>query len=326
MRRLSPLLFAFALLVMVVPAAGAATNSILPVSIEKAPIVPDGTTANEITDFVLTFVDRDPSIDGLSLLAGATVTATLPDAFVNTMAGDINTAILLQGWPQSPPFPFPWITEVSGNAVTATLTSDYLVGDFGPGVKQVHLFLGDFRNPGPGVYQVDLVIKPDPASSATFTGTGTVRILPKSRPSVNAVSVFSGGGPPPPFNNAIYQTVAAGDDAADVGLYLWDKGSSVADGIINPFVDVAIVMSNLSRGRLVQGNKTVGHVWIDAPAGAAVYGITGGPSFLGIAAVSEIDVGILVTTFSTDPNATGVYTIGFQLNNGNTQQLFVTAE
>ncbi len=326
MRRLISLLFAFALLVVLVPAAGAVTTGTLRVDIEKAPIVPDGTTANEITDFVLTFIDRDPAIDGISLLAGGTVTATLPDDFVNTMHGDANTAILLQGWPQSPPVPFPWITTVSGNTVTATLTSDYLAGDFGPGTKQLHLILSDFRNPGPGMYDVDLVIKPDPASSATFGGTGTVHIIPRARPSVNAVSVFSGGGPPPPFNNAIYQTVSPGDDAADVGLYLWDKGSSVADGIINPLVDVAIVMTNQSHGRLVQGNETVGHVWIEAPAGADAYGITGGPSFLGIAAVSGLDVGVLVTTFSTDPKVSGAYAIAFRLNNGNTQELFVTAE
>ncbi|MEA2001663.1 MAG: FAD:protein FMN transferase [Actinomycetota bacterium] len=135
-----------------------------------------------------------------------------------------------------------------------------------------------------------------------------------------------GGGPPPPFNNAIYQSVAAGSDAAPVGLYLWDKRSSVADGVINPFVDVAIDMTNQHHGRLVQGNKTVGHVTIDAPAGADVYGVTGGPSFLGTAAVSGLDVGILVTTFSTDPDVTGDYTITFRMNNGNTQELFVTAE
>ena len=327
MRRLISLLFAFGLLVMLVPAAGAATGGTLQVDIVKAPIGPDGTVADEITDFVLTFIDRDPAVDGISLLAGGTVTVTLPDGFVNTMQGDPNTVILLQGWPQSPPaVPFPWTTTVSGNTVTATLTSDFLVGASGPGAKQVHLNVSDFRNPGPGMYNVGLVIKPDPMSDATYSGTGMVHIIPKARPSVNAVSVFSGGGPPPPFNNAIYQTVSPGSDAAPVGLYLWEKRSSVADGIIIPFLGVGIDMTNQHHGQLVQGNKTVGHVWIDAPAGADVYGVTGGPSFLGTAAVSGLDVGILVTTFSTDPDVTGDYTITFRMNNGNTQELFVTAE
>jgi hypothetical protein len=42
--------------------------------------------------------------------------------------------------------------------------------------------------------------------------------------------------------------------------------------------------------------------------------------------VSSVDVGILITTFSTDPDTTGTYTITFRMNNGNTQQLFVTTE
>jgi hypothetical protein len=67
-------------------------------------------------------------------------------------------------------------------------------------------------------------------------------------------------------------------------------------------------------------------VRIDAPVGADDYGITGGPSYLGTAAVSGVDVGILITTFSTDPDTTGTYTITFGMNNGNTQQLFVTTE
>jgi hypothetical protein len=330
MRRLISPLFGIALLVALVPAASATTAGNLQIDIVQAPITPDGTVANEITDFVLTFVDRDPAVDGISLLAGGTVTATLPDDFVNTTNGDPNTAIVLQGWPQSPPAPppaFPWVTTVSGNAVTATLTSDFLVGASGPGPKQLHLFLNDFRNPGPGMYGVDLVIQPDPLSDATHSGTGTVHIIPKARPSVNAVSVFSGPpGPPPPFNNAIYQTVSRGGDAAPVGLYLWDKGSSVADGIMNPFVGVEIDMTNQRHGRLVQGKRTVGHIWIDAPPGADTYGIAGGPSFLGTAVISGLDTGILITTFSTDPNAAGDYTITFRMNNGNTQKLFVAAE
>jgi hypothetical protein len=330
MRRLISLLFASVLLVVGVPAAGATTTDTLQVDIVKAPIGPDGTVAREITDFVLTFVDRDPAVDGISLLEGGTVTATLPDDFVNTMNGDPNTTILLQGWPQSPPAPpplFPWVTTVSGNTVTATLTSDFLVGDFGPGAKQFHLFLSDFRNPGPGMYDVDLVIKPDPDSDDTYSGTGAVHIIPKARPSINAVSVFSGGGPPPPFNNAIYQTVAAGDDAAAVGLYLWDKGGSVADDVINPYLGVDIDMKNQRHGLLRQGNKTVGHVWIDAPAGADDYGVTtAGPSAEGPAAISGLATGILVTTFRTDGDVTGDYTITFRMNNGNTQELFVTAE
>ncbi len=300
----------------------------LTITITKAPISPDGTAAGAITDFVLTFGDLDPAVEGISLYDGATVTAILPDAFVDTGDG-MNIAILLQGWPQSPPAPPPaflWATTVDGNAITATMTGDFVAGPAAPGMKQVHLFLNSFRNPGPGMYDVELVIQPDPTSPDTYTGIGTVHILPKSRPSVNAVSVFSGGGPPP-FNNAIYQSVGAGGSAAQVGLYLWDRGSSALDEVFAPFLGVDIVMTSASHGRLVQGKRTVGQVWIEAPGGADEYGIvTGGPSSLGNAAVSGFPTGILLTTFSTDPDVSGRYTISFKINNGNTQQLFVDAD
>ena len=328
MRRFSSIALSVALLVTLVPMVGAVADYQLDITTSKAPITPDGTTAGAITDFVLTFRDLDPAVDGISMLEGGTVTATLPPAFVNIGVGS-NTAILLQGWPQSPPAPppaFPWVTTTAGNAVTATLTADFLVGDSGPGFKQLHLLLNSFRNPGPGTYEVDLVIQPDSGSTATYTGVGTVHILSKARPSVNAVSVFSGGGPPP-FNNAIYQSVLAGDDANPVGLYLWDRGSSVLDGVFAPFLDVDIAMTGLTHGRLVQGTRTVGQVWIDAPAGANDYGIaTGGPSSPGITAISGFPVGVLLTTFTTDPDVTGPYTITFRLSNGNTQKLFVTAQ
>ncbi len=328
MKRFSSIALSVALLVTLIPISAAVADYHLDITTTKAPITPDGTTAGAITDFVLTFRDIAPSVQGISMLEGGTVTATLPPAFLNTEVGT-NTAILLQGWPQSPPAPppaFPWVTSTAGNTVTATLTADFLVGDNGPGFKQVHLLLNSFRNPGPGMYDVDLVIQPDPGSAATYTGVGTVHILPKARPSVNAVSVFSGGAPPP-FNNAIYQSVTPGDPANPVGLYLWDGGSSVLDDVFTPFLGVDIAMTSLTHGRLVQGKKTVGQVWIDAPAGADDYGIaTGGPSWPGITAISEFPVGVLLTTFTTDADVAGTYTITYRLNNGNTQKLVVTAK
>ncbi len=153
----------------------------------------------------------------------------------------MNTVALLQGWPQSPPAPPPdviWNTTVDGNTITATMTADYLVGEFGPGPKQMHLLLPTFRNPPvAGRYNVLLEIRPDPATDEVISGIVRVTIEPATRPSVEVVSAFSGGGPPPPFNNPIYQTVAADDASLDVGMYLWEEGSSVADGIFNSMVD-----------------------------------------------------------------------------------------
>lgn len=329
MRRLLSIGFALAMMLAFVPGAGASTAAGLTISVDRAPVGPDGTTAGAVTDFILTFADRDPAVSGLNLKTGGTVTVTLPDGFVNTADGSLNALVLLQGWPQSPPAGPPgflWTTTVSGNTITATLTADFLVGDTGPGFKQVHLLLNEFRNPDAGRYNIGLEIQPDPASGDTYAGTARARIIPEARPSANIVSVFSGGAPVP-LNNPIYQTVAAGDDSLDVGMYLWEAGSSVAEGIVNPFLGVDIAMISATRGLLVQDGARVGYVHIDAPPGADDFGLsTMGPSTLGISAVTSLDVGILIATLHTDPDVTGDYTITFRVDHGNTQQVFVTTE
>jgi hypothetical protein len=297
----------------------------LDVSIRKAPIVPDGTTAGAVTDFVLTFVDKDPDVAGIGLSAGATVSATLPEGFINNDDPSLGTnlAILLQGWPQSPVFPFPWMTEVVGNTVTNTLlTADYLPGVSGPGAKQFHLLLPQFTNPKPGKYEVLLEIDANADNVIDSTGVGTVHIIPRSRPSVDAVSVFSGGGPPPPFNNGIYQTAAPGEELLPVGLYMWGKDSA-------PLENIDVEMTNSWHGRLVDTvrNKTVGQVWIHSPAGANEFELTTtGPSIEVNAAVSGVPTGVLVVQFNPDPDATGDYEIMLKLNGGNTETLFVTVE
>lgn len=330
MRR-RPLLIVLAVgLILSVAPATAASNS-LTITSAKAPITPDGVTAGAVTDFVLTFADRDPAVDGIGIKAGGTATATLPPEFVNVGGDAANTGILVQGWPQSPPAPPPdfiWTTTVDGNSITVTLSEDYLVGQFGPGPKQMHLLLNTFRNPAvPGRYPVQLEIRPDPATNEVIRGTARVTIEPATAPSVEVVSVFSGGGPPPPFNNPLYQTVAPGESSLDVGMYLWEAGSSVADGVFNAMVGADVVMLTANSGRLVQNGVSVGEIRILAPPGATdhVFSSTG-PSIFGQAAISGFDTGILITSFLTDPTATGTYEISLSLNGGNTQTLFITAE
>jgi len=291
----------------------------LEVSIRKAPVAPDGTTAKALTDIVLTFVDIDPAVEGIGLLNGATVQVKLPKEFVNT-GGGTNSIFLLQGWPQSPPAPpFIWETEVVGNTVTATLTNDYLPGMFGPGPKQVHLLLLGFKNPKPGKYKIPIRIQPHPTSPKIMTGIGDVIIIPKPRPSINVVSLHSGPpGPPPPFFNPIYQEVDLGDAARQVGMYLWDKDNEA-------FLDVDLQMVKPSHGLLVQNGSTVGQVRIDAPPGANNYSLTTeGPSVLVPAFITLVDTGLLLVQFTPDPAVAGNYTLSFRLNNGNTQDLFVT--
>ncbi len=284
-------------------------------------------TAGEITDIVLSFADPDPAVPGMSLRDGGSIVVILPDGFTNTGVG-VTQAAILQGWPQSPPAPpplFPWTATVVDNTITVELTDDYLVGVSGPGPKALHLVLNSFRNPGPGLYDIQVAIQPDPASPDVHEGTGTVHVIPKSRPNVNIVSVFSGGGPPPPFNNPLYQTVAAGDTSLDVGLYLWEGGSSVADGDVRPYLGVEVEMENPGHGRLVHFGRTVGHVWIDAPAGADDFMLSATPSFSGVSAVTGLDVGIMIVSLQTDADVPGDYAIEFRMNNGNSQEFFVTA-
>ena len=291
----------------------------LSVEVVRAPIVPDGTSAAAITDIVLNFRDLDPDTDGISIYKDGKIKVVLPEAFTNTGDGG-NVGIILQGWPQSPPGPppFPWTTTIVDNTITFQMKEDYLVGTDGPGPKQVHLAFFGFINPGPGMYPIYLEIQPDPESATIHSGTGNVHIIPKPRPAVSAVSLFSGGGPPPPFNNSIYQIVEQGDPVNRVGLYLWESRRKA-------LVGANIEMKNLTHGRLVKSNgSTAGQVWISPPPGASDYMLkTEGPSMAGTAFLSGVEVGILMTKFTPDPNVLGDYTIEIKMNNGNTQYLYV---
>ncbi len=309
---------AMGMAVMAVPAAAGPVDTPIPVKVTKAPIAADGTTAGAVSDFVLSFVDLDPGVDGIGIMTGGKIEVLLPDAFVNT-GGGVNAGIILQGWQASPRLGS-WTTTVSGNTITLDLTSDYLpINEANPGPKQVHLLLNGFENPRPGRYEVGLTITPDgDVPGHTLSGTGIVKIIPRARPSVNLVSVLSGNPGPPPFKNVQHQTVDQGTDPDKVGLYLWDKDST-------PFVGVDVVMSNADHYRFVQGGKTVGHVWIDAPAGAGNYTLSTpvGPSTPGFTAVTVLPTAHLITQFSPDPGTIGEYTLTFKMNNGNTQTQFV---
>jgi len=295
------------------------TQGDLNVSVHRAPVAADGITAHAVTDIVLNFRALDPLIDGISIKKDGTVQVVLDEAFENT-GGSGNIAIILQGWPQSPPAPPPfiWTTTVIDHTITVELNQDFPIGMFGPGPKQVHLALFGFKNPGPGIYPIHLSIKPDPNAAGTKEGIGYVQIIPKSRPAISAVSIFSGGGPPPPFNNAIYQTVTLGGCANTVGLYLWDK-------MKKPFVGVDILMVNPNHGRLIRSDgSTAGQVWISSPSGAAEFSLTTeSPATLGSAFLTGVEVGILKTKFTPDPAILGNYQLSLKMNNGNTQDLFV---
>lgn len=298
----------------------------LTLDVVKAPVAPDGTTAGAPLDFVVMFRNQDPDVDGVGMKAGGTITVELDAAF--DLSGNQLSpphpgglppppAIVLQGWPQSPRVDFPYTTEIVGNTVMLTMTDDWAVGGAGPGPKALHLVLLASTNPAvPGGYSIDLAIRPDPGSPATLQGHGHVEIIPRVRPSVNVVSLFSGPpGPPPPFFNPLFQDLALGEDGRRVGMYLWERGGGAAAG-----VDVEMV--NANHGRLVQDGRTVGHVHISAPKGASDHTLVSeGPSGVGPAFVTGIPTGILITKFTPDPTVAGLYEVSFSMNGGNTQTM-----
>jgi hypothetical protein len=325
---------------LLAPSAIAGSKS-LDISTVKAPVAPDGTTAGAVTDFVINFKNLDPSKKGEKLRAGDTVEVVLSDAFVSdgsTPTGPPgNFVIILQGWPQSPAFPFPWTTGIVGNTITLTLTGDYRPGDFGPGPKQVHLLLRGFTNPAlPGVYPVELTITKNSGKkskgskgSKSHSGTGHVRIIPDARPNVNPISLFSGPpGPPPPFFNPLYQTLELGEAARQVGLYLWAANSAAFTG-----VDVTPT-PNPSYYQLTDAAlAVVGEVWIIAPAGANAYSLSsvalppgGPPSILASAFATGVDVGLLGIQFTPDSAVAGDYEIAISMKGGNETTLFVTVD
>jgi hypothetical protein len=280
--------------------------------------------AGAAPDFVLTFLDRDPSVTGIDLKSGATLEVTLPAEFTDAGNAGTNLGIVLQGWPQSPPAPppaFPWTTTVVGNVVTVTLTSDFLGGDgngYFPGPKQLHLNLAGMVNPvAAGMYDLDLVITPDPASTDTLSGTGTVEIVAANTPAISAVAIFSGPpGGPPPFFNPIFQTVAVGDSGRQVGVVMWDATEA-------PMLGVTLAMTSPTAGDLLQDGAVVGSVTIEAPAGATAQTLTmAGPSTeVGPLPATGLMAGGLVTTFTPDPKVTGAYAVIYTLTGGNSERL-----
>jgi hypothetical protein len=331
-KRLGILLTVIAMSVTAAVPIALAHDTSLKVKATKAPIAGDGTTAGAVPDFVLTFANTDPSVDGVGILAGGTIVIDLPDDFVKT-SDNGNTAILLQGWQASPRFlsypppllgsPFIWADTIVGNTITLTMLADYEQDSLlGPGPKQVHLLLGGFTNPKAGSYKVGVTITPDPsAPEHTLSGTAKVKITKSTRPSVNIVSGHSGNSGPPPAKNVQYQTVAGASLPDPVGLYLWASGGAAFEG-------VELVMKKPNHYHLVKDNKTVGHVHIRAPKGASGYLLTApdpstlhvGPSVPGHAVQ---DVGLLITQFTPDPLTPGKYTLTFKMKNGNTQKQYV---
>ncbi len=334
------------------PASARGNHGGIVSSVDKAPIVPAGTTAGSATDFVITLdTSLDPSVPGRTLLAGDTVKVTLPDAFVNSGLLPIqqvgtpgcvpnipnglqcNTAVFLQGWPQHPVAPPKYSLSLEGtNTVVFTANVDLIPNaPDEPGIKQIHLILNSFINPHPGRYKI-LVEAETGAGGAVETGVGKVHILPNPRASINVTSAFVPGTP-----NRIYQATGTEElTPLPYDFLLWDK-----NGV--PFVGVEIVPvdggKHGKRGRhghapkstkslaalMVHEGHTVGKVFIERPKGATGYSVfTQSPSVLINSPISTAPTGRMTAFFRTGSKA-GDYTLTFSVNGGNSVQMFVTA-
>lgn len=300
-------------------------------SVVKAPIIHDGDVAGAPTDIVINLNSSlDPAVPGRTLAAGKTIRVTLPEAFVSAglpanvptqcaaFAGECNTGVLLQGWPQRP-FPptleFHTLEMDGTHTLVFTAVQDLAPGAT-PGIKQAHLMTLGFTNPEAGDYEIAVEAETGP-DGALETGTAVVTIHPAVRPSINVTSVFAKANEDDPNGNTIYQEAAAGGSPPFAwDFLLWDASGGAA-------VDVELRQSDDSGGDIVQGDAVIGSFSIDAPEGATGQSVSGGPSVEIASPVSGIPTGRLTATF-TAGDASGQYVTTFEMDGGNTQQMFVT--
>jgi hypothetical protein len=306
-------------------------------SIGKAPVVSNGDVSGELPELVVNLdVSMDPAVAGRALLLGKTIKIILPEGMIDTGAvpaqtpvtpgctvpllyvtWKCNTVFVLQGWPQHavgfPPPNIPNTYAVSSdgpNTLVVTALKDLIPNPpLEPGIKQLHLLLAGYVVPRPGVYEVQVVAETG-LNGAVETGSGLFHVLPKPKPSINVASVFNPGSP-----NTIYQKTAPGAfTPLNYDFLLWD-------GQGMPMTDVEI-----ADGLLVQGNRTVGQVWIEAPAGAVGQEVfSTGPSFPALSPVVSAPTARLTARFRVG-SLPGNYTVTFHMAGGNTVEMFVKVE
>lgn len=337
-------------------------------SIDKATVSPDGNVSGMPGSYLITLDSPlDPAVPGKSLAAGGQIKVIFPRDFdlanldptyplldVPTPGqctpGNLvcTTAVLLKGWPEEPYFPpaaFASLSvDLAENALVFTATQNIDADPpASPGIKQLFLMLHGMTNPAPGQYRVRVEAQTGP-SSEWETGSELLQVLPNSRPSIGATSVFvkalsgllPGGAAcapptlPPNPDNPVYQTTAVGSEAPFVWTFLlWGDDNA-------PLADVWLNWVNPNHAQLKQLDATIGHLFIDAPQGAIGHGIEANPvscaTMIGAAPVIGGTLGIgpdpvgrLDLRFRTG-DIPGDYTTTISLNNGNSVQMVVTAE
>lgn len=320
------------------PTAAHAQSSGIVENVVNAPVVPDGNVAGAVTDFIIN-LDRsfDPSVAGRGLLAGNKIRITLPDDFINTglpiqsqftgCAPGCSSPILLQGWPQHPvglfsgdPGVTEWTVSSEGThtAVIEAVQDIIPAPPLEPGIKALHLLFRGFRNPSPGVYDIQVEAETGP-EGAVETGTARVRILPRTRPFLSTTSVFNG----PPNGNTIYQqTGIMSATPVPFDLLMWNS-------LGQPMTGAAITGPRFGPSsaatRITQGGRTVGDVQVVGPQGATGYQILSNSSAAAISApVTGVPTAHLPVMFRTG-DLPGLYTITLSLAGGNSMTFFVNA-
>jgi len=347
-RRMHP-----SLLIAILAFSVSANASDLDIEVIQSFVVGDGTVAGATTDFVVDLGQSpDPSVAGLGLTANSRVTLVLAPGFTNqgtkqflrpivdapcvpfpaqtTDPLDCNTLAFVQGWPQAPVPPglFDNISyDAARNAVIATVGSTDIVpftAPVGPGIKSLHAILNGFTNPRkPGKYPITVEIDLEGDGSVEHSATANVHIIPRARRAIGVMSFCADDVPSPPNLNTIYQSSGPSTETLPYDLVLWDKDAAPLNG-----VDVWQVSNDLALLR--RGNRTVGHIIIDAPAGA--HGMmlwndnpSGSPlcgPFLDRAPLTGVPAAFLRVRFITG-NASGLYTLNFSINGGNEFKTFV---
>ena len=313
-----------------VAAAEGEESSGIASSVVKAPIVPDGDVAGAPADFVINLdSDMHPAVPGRTLLAGNTIRITLPEAFESAglpadvatacaaFAGECNTAVLLQGWPQRP---FPPTGEFHTLEMDGTHTLVFTaVQDLGPGatpgIKQSHIMGLGFKNPAAGDYAIEIEAETGP-DGAVETGTAVVTIHPDIRPSINVTSIFAKADEDDPNGNTIYQQAAPGRAAP----FAWDF--LLWDGDGSGIVGAELSQTDDATGVIVVEGEPIGSFTIEAPAGATGQSVSGGPSMDFAAPVSGAPTGRLTAQFVAG-DTPGTYVTTFELDGGNSQQMYV---
>ncbi len=309
-------------------------------SVTKAPVSPDGTVSGRPSELVINLdTSLDPNVPGRTLLVGRTIKVTLPDAFMSDgrpihlfpcdILNSCNSLALLQGWPQNPIPSSKYALSYEGTN-TIVITAAENIGPIStqnPGLKQIHLIIRGFTNPSPGDYRIQVKAQTGPGGMLE-TGVGLVHILSHGRPNLNVVSATPDN--PAPRVNKIYQQTYPGMlTPRPIDFLVWDGNGE-------PFIGVEVAVRNSHEDSseaegnpdeaqflLVQGDKVVGHVSIDAPddaTGQAVFTRT--PSSPFKAPVTGFSSALLRIFFRAG-STTGNYVVTFTLNGGNSARMFV---